>query len=105
VSTARSLGIDMNQYTVRIGSDSDSASISGASAYVDAGGELRQRITATRLVAPGPFAVAFKKTVGDRNVYLAIENQGFVTGVQVDPKPRPRPVSGLDSSTATRATA
>lgn len=85
-SAARALGlsVDMNSYTVQVGGDR--VPISGASAYVDAGGELRQRITATRLVALGPFALAFKKTVGDRDVYLAIENGGQVTGIQVNPK-------------------
>lgn len=47
--------------------------VRGATARVETRGELRRRVTATRVVATGVFALAAKKKVDDRVVLLTVE--------------------------------
>lgn len=56
-------------------------------ASVETEGELRRRVTATRLLAIGIFAFAAKKKVDDRQLYLVIANQtGAISAIAAPPK-------------------
>ena len=74
-------GIDFN---VRVTPDNvvkgkDGGPVKGATATVQSEGEIRDRFTATRILALGVFALAFKKKTSDRDVFLTIEGEGFLT--------------------------
>jgi hypothetical protein len=58
--------------------------VKGAVARVEAGGDIGKRITATRLVALGVFALAAKKKSG--HVFLTVESDGFEFAVEVPVK-------------------
>ncbi len=58
-------------------------SIQGASAVVESAGQVQQRITATRLLAVGVFALAIPKKTSDRVVFIVIEGEGFAFSVEV----------------------
>jgi hypothetical protein len=60
--------------------------IAGARASVETAGDIERRITATRLVLTGPFALAFRKKKDHRELYLTVEGPGYGFVVQVDPK-------------------
>lgn len=58
-----------------------------AIATVESAGDLRRRVTATRLVLTGVFALALKKKQDDRELFLTIEGaDGASFVVDVDPK-------------------
>ena len=59
--------------------------LDGVMARVESGAELDSRITATRLVSLGIFALAFKKKSGGEG-YLTIEGPDFLWFVEVDRK-------------------
>lgn len=67
-----------------IGSTAARYPLAGLTARVEDSGTLNRRITATRLVAFGVFALAAKKKQDDREVYLTIEgdNVAIVRTVQ-----------------------
>jgi hypothetical protein len=54
-------------------SDGRVLDVQGATARIETEGELRKRVTATRLVALGLFALAARKKVDSRTVYLTID--------------------------------
>ena len=56
----------------------------GAVARVEMGADIQSRITATRLIGLGVFALAAKKKTG--HVFLTIEGQGFQVAIEVDRK-------------------
>ena len=56
-----------------------------ATARVETAGQIQERVTATRLVAVGLFAFAFKKKKDDRELYLSVEGDGWGFVVDVDP--------------------
>ena len=58
--------------------------IAGAVARVDNGADVRRRVTATRVLTVGVFALATKKQVG--HLYLTIEGNGFAFMVEVPVK-------------------
>lgn len=58
------------------GKDRGRHPLEGVSATVESGEELHRRITATRILAVGVFAVAFKKKSGG-TFFLTIEGPGF----------------------------
>lgn len=51
-------------------------SIGGVTARVEDSGQMSKRITATRVVATGVVALAWRKRVDDRSVFLTIEGPG-----------------------------
>ena len=58
-----------------------------ATARVETAGEVRRRVTATRLVAGGGIGgLLFKKKVDDRELYLTVEGEGRSFVMDVDPK-------------------
>jgi hypothetical protein len=59
--------------------------LAGAHAVVDAAGQLTSRITATRLVLTGALALAIRKKVDNRELYLLVEGPGWAISVAVDP--------------------
>lgn len=63
-----------------------SGPLAGAHASVDSAGDLDRRITATRLILTGPFALALRKKKDQRELYLLVEGQGFAIVEQIDPK-------------------
>jgi hypothetical protein len=58
----------------------------GAKASVQTEGEIRDRFTATRIVALGVFALAFKKKTSDKDVFLVIEGDGYLISSHVPSK-------------------
>lgn len=48
-----------------------------AHASIETAGEIRKRVTATRLVATGVFAFALKKKEDDRTIFLTVEGDGW----------------------------
>lgn len=52
--------------------------VKGAKASVQTEGEIRSRFTATRIVAMGPLALAFKKKKDNREFFLVIEGPEFL---------------------------
>src|SRR6266700_2109113 len=63
--------------------------IAGADATVESVGELQKRITATRLVLTGPFALAFKKKRDERQLFITITgaDDSYVIVAEVSGKP------------------
>ncbi len=57
---------------------------SGATARVERGSDIDKRVTATRLVALGVFALAAKKKTG--HVFLTIEGDGYEIAVEIPAK-------------------
>jgi hypothetical protein len=68
----------------RIDSPQGGGPVAGAHAQVDTVGALSSRITATRLILTGPLALAWRKKVDNRELYLLIEGQGWAISVPVD---------------------
>jgi hypothetical protein len=58
--------------------------VAGAIARVEAAADIEKRITATRLLAVGVFAFAWKKKSG--SIYLTVEGDGFEFVVEVPVK-------------------
>ena len=85
---ARLFGIRVKNGTVS--GRGNSGPVSGAHASVESVGELQKRITATRMVLTGPFALAFKKKRDDRQIFLTITGADdaytILIELQGDPK-------------------
>jgi predicted nucleic acid-binding Zn-ribbon protein len=60
--------------------------INDAHATVETSGEIEKRITATRILATGVFALALRKKKDNRELFLTVEGEGFAFVVEVDPK-------------------
>lgn len=58
---------------------------SGSVVRVETSGQIRGRVTATRVALLGMFALAAQKKVDERQLFLTIEGDGFQCVVQVDP--------------------
>lgn len=56
-----------------------------ARASVETVGEVRRRVTATRVVAVGVFALALKKKKDDRELFLTVEGEGWSIVADVNP--------------------
>lgn len=69
-------------YRDRVQRGKESHPLDGVTARVEAGSDLEQRVTATRLVALGLFALAAKKKSGGES-YLTIEGPDFFWSVEV----------------------
>jgi hypothetical protein len=67
-----------------------SGPVAVAHATVESVGELQKRITATRLLMTGPFALAFKKKRDERQVFLTItgadDSYAILVELKGDPK-------------------
>jgi hypothetical protein len=70
------------------GKGAESHPLGGVSARVERGADLEKRVTATRLVTMGVFALAAKKRTGGE-AYLTIEGPDFFWTITVDPKTQP----------------
>lgn len=60
--------------------------VAGVTATVETVGALNTRITATRLLATGPLALALRKKKDDRELFLTIDGPAFQWVISVDPK-------------------
>lgn len=69
----------------QISRGSESYPLEGVAARVESGSALESRVTLTRLVALGVFAVAAQKKSGGES-YLTIEGPAFFWSVEVDRK-------------------
>lgn len=69
------------------GEDAGKHPLAGVEAFLENGEELQKRITATRLIAVGIFAFAFKKKRGGES-FLTIQGDGFAWVVEVPAKKR-----------------
>lgn len=63
----------------------EGGAIEGCRAGVEAAGDIDRRITATRLILTGPFALGLRKKKDKRELYLVVEGSGFGFVAQVDP--------------------
>ncbi|WP_051480366.1 hypothetical protein [Cellulomonas sp. KRMCY2] len=72
-------------YRDRVQHGKDEFPLTGVSARVEAGSEIQQRVTATRLLAIGIFALAAKKKSGGES-YLTVEGPDFFWTLEVDRK-------------------
>ena len=84
----RLFGIHIRNGTVSHGRDG--GPIAGAHATVESVGELHKRITATRMVLTGPFALAFRKKRDDRQVFLTITGPDDAYTILVELKGDPK---------------
>lgn len=76
--------LDTERRTVFMGAQG--GSIDGGTATVDTAGAIDKRITATRIVLTGVFALAWRKKKDDRELYLLVEGPTFSMVARVDPK-------------------
>lgn len=79
VATFAGLRLTPTELIEGYGKDAIRHPVAGLTARVEDSGALNRRITATRIVAIGVFALAAKKKQDDREVYLTIE--GPTTGI------------------------
>jgi pectate lyase len=81
-----------------------SGPVFGATAHVETAADVRRRITATRVLTIGVFALAAKKQVG--NVYLTVEHPdyGFVVEIPVKKETQAREFAAKINNAAKRAT-
>lgn len=59
--------------------------LSGVTAVVESVGQLQRRITATRLATIGVFALAMRKKIDDRELYMTIAGPTFEWLVELPP--------------------
>lgn len=72
-------------HVTKAGKDGGTFPLAGVSSHVEAGEALHRRITATRMVMTGVFAVAFLKKKGG-TVYLTVEGPEFFWTAEVGRK-------------------
>lgn len=72
-------------YRDRVQRGKEEFPLTGVSARVEVGSEIQQRVTATRLLAIGIFALAAKKKSGGES-YLTLEGPDFFWTLEVDRK-------------------
>ena len=58
---------------------------SGSMVRVESSGQISERVTATRILALGPFAAAAKKKTDGRELFLTVDGDGFQLLVKVAP--------------------
>ena len=63
--------------------------LAGVTARVEDAGQLNRRITATRIVATGVFALAWRKRQDDRSVFLTVEGAGVAIVREIKVKSTP----------------
>lgn len=60
--------------------------LAGAKATVETAGQIEKRVTATRVLALGVFALGARKKRDDRHLYLVIEGNGWAITETLKPK-------------------
>jgi hypothetical protein len=84
VGQAQSLGLVLDPRANKIGAPGQTAGpLAGATIRVETSGSVNRRVTATRVLALGVFAVAAKKRQDDRQVFLTVEHELFAVAVEV----------------------
>ena len=78
--------VSLNQATKTITFAGQGGSVVGVTATVETAGEITRRVTATRILATGVFALALKKKKDDRELYLIVEGETFSFAAECDPK-------------------
>lgn len=63
--------------------------LAGLAARVEDAGQLNRRITATRIMTTGPFALAWRKRRDDRSVFLTVEGPGVAVVREIKVKNTP----------------
>jgi hypothetical protein len=83
---ARAFGLvlDTHADTVSVTGQA-SGRFTGSTARVETEGQLTSRITVTRLVTLGVFALGARKKVDNRELYISIEGDGFQLVVKIAP--------------------
>lgn len=61
-------------------------SLDGVTATVDTAGALNSRITASRILLTGVFALAWRKKKDDRELYIMVDGPAYSMVARVDPK-------------------
>lgn len=70
----------------RLVTPKDSYPLAGARAVVETGGQIEKRVTATRLILTGPFALGLRKKNDSRTLYLLVEGDGWAVTEQLKPR-------------------
>lgn len=78
------LVLDDAAETIGLGTDAPVSTI-GATAAVETAGDLSRRITASRIVLTGVFALAWRKKKDDRELYLTVQTSDTTMLARVDP--------------------
>lgn len=60
--------------------------IAGATARVDVSGDVSRRVTATRVLATGVFALGLRKKKDSRKVFFVVEGAGWSLTVTLGPE-------------------
>lgn len=74
--------LDLEQDTVRARGQG-SGRFTGSTLRIETSGQINRRVTATRLVTLGVFALAAKKKQDDRELFLTVEGDGFQLAVKL----------------------
>jgi hypothetical protein len=77
-------GVNLNGTTLTF--KRETYDVTGAHADVESAGQLNRRMTVSRLLLTGPFALALKKKKDDRELFLTVTGREFQFVVPVDPK-------------------
>lgn len=76
--------LDTDAKTIRCAGEG--GSLEGAVATVDSAGNLDKRITASRILLTGVFALAWQKKKDNRELYILIDAPEYSMAMRVDPK-------------------
>jgi hypothetical protein len=83
---ARAFGLLLDTHADTIGAAGQATGrFTGSLARVETEGQLASRITVTRLVTLGVFALGARKKVDNRELYITVEGAGFQLVVKVAP--------------------
>lgn len=78
-------GVTVQPATGLVTRGAESVRLLGARATVESSGQLEKRVTATRLIVTGPFALGLRKAKDRRELYLTIEGEDAVILVELSP--------------------
>lgn len=76
--------IDLDDRTIHLGADG--GPLTNATALVEAAGAIRTRLTATRIAAVGILALAWRKKVDERELYLTVDGSTFQFVARIEPQ-------------------
>lgn len=64
--------------------------IAGATAHVETSGDVQRRVTATRVLTTGVFALGMRKKKDSRKVFFTVEGVGWSVSVTLPPETEAR---------------
>jgi hypothetical protein len=70
----------------RLLTEKQSYPLAGAKASIETAGNIERRVTATRLLLTGPFALGLRKKTDSRALYLIVEGRGWSLPLKLNPR-------------------